>query len=213
MRRKAMRCFLSGCLLIAMALAGCNSSPPTPVPAVMTPTAASATPVPTSAPTATPNLLATYTTVALGSTATSVANRALLQKRRTDDLMQAKLKWQSLGITSYRITVKKGNSMNIERSVNSIVVRNGQIVDQWPFCKSANDTNCVFPNSSARAEACVIPALFDTVRDELDNSTRRVQTISYDSSYGFPAVLMSDTTTGATDFGYVQIVQAFEVLP
>ncbi len=142
------------------------------------------------------------------SAATATATHATVQPALLNQLNNMKRKWQSSGITSYRIRVRQGNPFGHVADV-TITVRSGLVVTYLPHCQSMNQPNCVYGEGSE--EAYTVSRLFDAVQEKISDSQRLVDHLTFDPAYGLPMSFGSHTDQH-TDSFFTLEVEEFVVL-
>jgi hypothetical protein len=104
---------------------------------------------------------------------------------------QAEQQWNGQGITSYRIVVRRINSI-WHAQTNTIVVVDGQVTEQSSTCVRAPMEMSACQVRPIDPVEYTVPGLFATARALIDKQPLDALTFRFDNVYGFPKSMLSD---------------------
>jgi hypothetical protein len=104
---------------------------------------------------------------------------------------QAEQQWNGQGITSYRIVVRRINSI-WHAQTNTIIVVNGQVTEQSSTCITAPAEPQPCRIRAFDPTEFTVPGLFATARALTEKYQPDALTFRFDDVYGFPKSMLSN---------------------
>ena len=127
-----------------------------------------------------------------------------------DSIAQAERKWQAQGISSYRIRVRRVQSI-WHAQTYSVTVQSGQVVEQSAFCIPAPFEAGKCTVEPFDGKDYTVPGLFSAARSQAKIVGGKWTKIIFDEMYSFPKVISYDDPQ-VYDDDRMWGVESFEVL-